>query len=63
MDFDKSKGFCNGINIRDNGCEFTFHDIKHTHSEIAKKNCKDCSCPPAKNHRKQYSELKRGITQ
>jgi hypothetical protein len=59
MEFDKSKGFCNGLYIRDGRCEFTFHDVKHTQSEIAKKNCKDCSSPLARSHRKQFSEAKR----
>ena len=61
MAFDQSKGFCNGHYINDGKCEFTFHLINHSHSEIAIKNCKKCSCPLAKTHRKQYSEEQRGI--
>ena len=61
MEFDKSKGFCQGLNIHDGSCEFTFHLIKHSHSEITIKNCKTCSCPLAKNHRKQYLAKKRGL--
>lgn len=61
MEFDKSKGFCNGVYISGEGCEFTFHEVKHTHNEIALKNCKKCSCPLAKNHRKKYSEEKKSV--
>jgi hypothetical protein len=59
MEFDKSKGFCNGLNIHDGTCEFTFHDVNHAHSEVTIKNCKSCSCPLARNHRAQYSAKKR----
>ncbi|MBN1374772.1 MAG: hypothetical protein JXA01_01315 [Dehalococcoidia bacterium] len=59
MEFDKSKGFCNGLYINGKGCEFTFHSVKHSHDEISAKNCKKCSCPPAKNHRKQFAAKKR----
>ncbi len=61
MEFDKSKGFCNGTYIHGEGCEFTFHSVTHTHNEIALKNCKKCSCPLAKNHRKKYAEEKKSI--
>ena len=61
MAFDKSQGFCNGVYIRDGGCEVTFHSITHTHDEVTIKNCKKCSCPLARNHRKLYSAEKRGI--
>ena len=27
MEFDKTKGFCNGLNIKDTSCEFTSHSI------------------------------------
>jgi len=55
MEFDKSKGFCNGLYIHDGGCEVTFHSLKHTHDEVTIKNCKKCSCPLARSHRQQYS--------
>jgi len=61
MEFDKSKGFCDGTYIHNEGCEVTFHSLKHTHSEIALKNCKKCSCPLARDHRKKYSEEKRAF--
>jgi len=59
MEFDKNKGFCNGVNIHDGGCKFTFHLVEHSHSEITIKNCKSCSCPLARSHRAQYSAKKR----
>jgi len=59
MEFDKTKGYCNGVNINGTGCEFTFHLLKHTHDEITAKSCKDCSCPPAQMHRKQYAIKRR----
>ena len=59
MEFDTSKGFCSGIYIHDGSCEFTWHSVKHTHPEITAKNCKDCSCPPAKSHRRQYQAKRR----
>jgi hypothetical protein len=62
MKFDKSKGFCNGVYIHGEGCEVTFHLLKHTHDEISIKNCKKCTCPLAKKYRKQYSDEKRGIS-
>ena len=61
MEFDKSKGFCNGIYINDSGCEVTFHSLKHTHNEVTFNNCKKCTCPLARSHKKKYSEEKRGI--
>jgi hypothetical protein len=61
MAFDKSKGFCDGIYIRDGGCEVTFHSVKHTQTEITSDNCKKCSCPLARTHRKRYSEEKAKI--
>jgi hypothetical protein len=60
MEFDKTKGFCNGINIHDTGCEVTFHALTHTHSEVNIKNCKKCTCPLAKSHKEQYREDRRG---
>ena len=61
MEFDKSKGFCNGIYINDSGCEVTFHSLKHTHNKVTFNNCKKCTCPLARSHKKKYSEEKRGI--
>ena len=61
VDFDKSKGFCEGTYVLEKGCEVTFHSLKHTYDEVAIKNCKKCSCPLARSHRKLYSEQKRGI--
>jgi hypothetical protein len=61
MEFDKSKGFCNGFYISNGGCEFTFHSLKHTHKEITLKNCKKCTCPLARSHRQQYSAEKRAL--
>ena len=55
MEFDKTKGFCNGLNIKDTSCEFTSHSIKHAQSEITAKNCKKCTSPAAKVHKRQYS--------
>ena len=63
MEFDKSKGFCDGRYIHEGGCEVTFHSFKHTNSEIALKNCKKCSCPLARSHRQEYSAEKRAIIQ
>jgi len=60
MEFDKNKGFCNGLYIHDGGCEVTFHSLTHTHSEVTFSNCKKCTCPLARSHKKQYSEGKRG---
>jgi len=59
MEFDKSKGFCNGLNIKGAGCEFTFHSIKHVHDEVTAKICKKCTCPAAKGHKKIYAAKKR----
>jgi hypothetical protein len=59
MEFDKSKGFCNGLNIHGASCEFTSHLIKHAHDEITWKNCKKCTCALAKVHKKQYCAKKR----
>ena len=61
MEFDKSQGFCSGVYIHDGGCEVTFHLITHTHDEVTIKNCKKCSCPLARSHRKQYAAEKRGL--
>jgi len=60
MEFDRSKGFCDGFYVRDGGCQVTFHSLTHTHNEITLKNCKKCSCPLARSHRKKYSEEKIG---
>jgi hypothetical protein len=62
MEFDKSKGFCNGLNIHGGSCEFNFHEVNHTHSEITIKTCKTCSCPSARNHRALYSAKRRETT-
>ena len=62
MEFDKNKGFCNGLYIHDGGCEVTFHSLKRTHSEVTFKNCKKCTCPLAKNYKKQYSADKKGVS-
>jgi hypothetical protein len=59
MEFDKSKGFCNGLYIKGGSCEFTFHLIKHAHDEVNAKNCKRCTCPPAKGHKRIYAAKKR----
>lgn len=59
MEFDKTKGFCNGLNIKGESCEFTSHLIKHAHSEVTAKNCKKCTCPAAKGHKKQYAAKRR----
>jgi hypothetical protein len=59
MEFDKNKGFCNGLNIHGASCAFTSHDLNHTHSEITVKSCKYCSCPSAKVHRAQYAAKRR----
>jgi hypothetical protein len=61
MEFDKNKGFCNGLYIHDGGCEVTFHSLKHTQSEITLKSCKKCTCPLARNHKKEYSAEKRKV--
>jgi len=61
MEFDKSKGFCNGVNISGEGCEFTFHEMKHINNKITLKMCKKCSCPLARSHRKKYAEEKRTV--
>jgi hypothetical protein len=63
MEFDKSKGFCDGVNVKEKGCDFTFHSLRHTQDEIILENCKKCSCPPARSHRKVYQEERRGIVQ
>ena len=55
MEFDATKGFCSGLNIKETGCEFTSHSIIHKHSEITAKNCKKCTCPAAKSHKRQYA--------
>jgi hypothetical protein len=62
MEFDKSKGFCNGVNIHGRGCEVTFHSLTHTHDEVTIKNCKKCTCPLARSHKEQYAVEKRGVT-
>ena len=63
MEFDKSKGFCEGAHVKDKGCDVTFHELRHTYDEVALKNCKKCSCPPARNHRRLYQAEKQGIVQ
>ena len=60
MEFNKTKGFCNGLYVRNGGCEMVFHSLKHIHSEVTMDNCKKCSCPLARTHRQQYSDEKRG---
>jgi hypothetical protein len=59
MEFDKTKGFCNGLHIKEGSCEFTSHSIKHTQTEIVAKNCKKCTCPAAKGHKRQYHAKRR----
>jgi hypothetical protein len=59
MEFDKTKGFCNGLNIKDTSCEFTSHLLKHAHDEVTAKNCKKCTCPAAKGHKRQYAAKRR----
>ncbi|MGA2367382.1 MAG: hypothetical protein ABSF74_02265 [Dehalococcoidia bacterium] len=59
MNFDITKGFCNGLYIHGGSCEFTFHLVKHARSEITIINCKSCSCPAARSHRAQYAAKKR----
>jgi len=61
MEFDKSNGFCNGLNIHGTSCEFTFHLVNHARSEVTMENCKKCSCPSARSHRAQYSAKKRAM--
>jgi hypothetical protein len=59
MEFDKTKGFCNGLNIHGDNCGYTFHEVVHAHPEVTIKSCKDCSCPPARAHRAQYGAKRR----
>jgi hypothetical protein len=59
MEFDKSKGFCNGLYVNDGGCEVTFRSLKHTQDDVTIKNCKKCSCPLARSYRQQYSAEKK----
>lgn len=61
MEFDKTKGYCNGVNISGTGCEYTFHLIKHARDEVTVKSCKKCSCPPAQGHRKLYAMKRRDM--
>jgi hypothetical protein len=55
MEFDKTKGFCSGLNIKGTSCEFTSHELKHAHAEFTVKDCKKCTCPSAKGHKRQYA--------
>ena len=51
MEFDRSQGFCKGLYIKDGGCEFTFHSLKHTRDEVTIKNLQYSSSEESVSYR------------